>query len=131
MKALPFRYAAGVCIRCSPSEATHILLHLPGPFPNRMLPVITSGSRDKAPSPVWSWNADTEAPTLKPSILTRGKRDLTPAEVDRVLADTAPEDFLLPDIICHSWITDGNVIFLSDSTHEFANQTLPLLEVEE
>lgn len=42
----------------------------------------------------------------------------------------AGEKLNLPDVLCHTWITDGKAIFLNDCTHEFAGQTLDLLNVE-
>jgi hypothetical protein len=32
-------------------------------------------------------------------------------------------------IRCHTWITDGQVIFLSDCSHEYAGRTVDLLEL--
>lgn len=93
---------------CEPSEATHIRLHLPGPLPNRILPVSSGG---------WTWNGSTEAPTVRPSVLTRGG--------GRVWRQGKHVEQ-----VCHSWITDGKVQFLDDCTHEFAGQTLDLLEVD-
>lgn len=56
----------------------------------------------------WTWNGDMESPSLVPSIVTKvGKH------------------------VCHSWITDGKVKFFGDCTHEFKDQTLDLLELEE
>lgn len=110
MKAKPYKRCDSGLIECVPGEADHILLHLDGPFPNRMIPVIQRGSRDAHKGPIWTWNGSTDKPTLKPSILTQGGRDGL--------------------VKCHTWITDGQAIFLSDSTHEFAGQTRDLLEVE-
>jgi len=103
MKASPKKWidkAKGIMDTCIPQEADLVILHMPGCFPNRMIPV-------KGPHPVWSWNQDTERPTLKPSIRTRAG-----------------------DQVCHSFVTDGKVKFLNDCTHEFAGQTVDLLEVE-
>lgn len=56
----------------------------------------------------WDWNGSLDRPTFQPSILTkRGERN-----------------------ICHSYVTDGKIQFLSDCTHEFAGQTLELRDVE-
>jgi len=52
----------------------------------------------------WSWNQDYVKPTLYPSVVLNyrdGQR-------------------------CHAWIRDGKAIFLSDSTHDHAGETLPL-----
>lgn len=109
MKAKPYKPCAttGGHIECEPSEATHVMLHMRGPWPNRFLPVIQGGSRRDQSGPVWTWNGDTEKPTLKPSVLTFNDSER-----------------------CHTWITDGQAIYLPDCTHEFAGQTLGLLEVE-
>jgi len=98
---------------CSIEEATHVQLHMPGPYPNRFIPVQLKGTR--AGTGNWSWNGDTEFPTLKPSILTRG--------------GYFDENNEQQNGVCHCWVTDGKVQFLSDTTHEFANQTINLLEV--
>ena len=95
---------------CEPKEATHVQLHMPGPLPFRFLPVMIGGRR--AGTPNWTWNGSTEAPTLKPSILSRG----------------GPAD---AEIICHSFVNDGRVKFLADCSHSLAGQTVDLLEVEE
>ena len=93
---------------CEASEADHVMLHMHGPWPNRLLPIIQHGSRRDHKGPVWTWNGDTEKPTLKPSVLT----------------GTGGTEK------CHTWITDGQAIYLPDCTHEFAGQTIDLLEVE-
>jgi hypothetical protein len=59
----------------------------------------------------WTFNGNHEKPTFTPSVLTwQGKE---------------PQD-KRPYRNCHSFVTDGNIQFLSDSTHELANQTVPL-----
>lgn len=105
MKAKPVRLLSGMYVLCPVEEATHVILNFPGPVGTLSLPVIRSGKREG--THCWSWNGDTEAPTLKPSVLTRGHT-----------------------YTCHSWINNGQVQFLSDSSHELAGQTVPLLDVE-
>lgn len=106
MKALPVRLEPGEGYApCPASEATHLTLRLPGPTGLLTLPVITRGSRDETGA--WTWNGDTEAPTLRPSVLTRAH-----------------------DFRCHSWINDGQARFLNDSSHEYAGQTLDLLDID-
>lgn len=90
---------------CPPEEAEYVWLNIPGLVGNCILPVIQSGPRkDKN---CWTWNGSTDKPTLKPSVLTN-----------------------ISPLVCHSYITDGKIKFLEDSTHEFKGQTLDLLEVE-
>lgn len=107
MKARPLKLSAAGYEPCEATEATHIKLHLPGPFPNRILPVMIGGTRRGSPN--WTWNGDIDRPTVKPSVLTRGGDG---------------------EHVCHCWINDGRVQFLSDCTHEFANTTLDLLDVD-
>ena len=128
MKALPLKMAqdGNSHHQCEAHEATHVMLNMPGPIPTRIIPVILKGTR--AGTGCWSWNGDTEKPTLKPSIATTGCRDITKDEADRILAG---ETLDLPKIKCHTWVNDGMVQFLGDCTHELAGQTLPLLEVEQ
>ena len=108
MKAKPLKQMPdGSKVFCEPAEATHIWIRLLGPHENRFLPVIQNGSRRDHKGPVWTWNGDTEKPTLQPSVKTWDNTHT-----------------------CHTWITDGQSIFLDDCTHEFAGQTLDLLEIE-
>lgn len=109
MKAKPLKIVNGVYELCDISEVTHIRLKFPGPIPNRIIPVITSGKREGTRN--WTWNGDTDKPTLKPSILSKG-------------GDENGEH------ICHSFVNDGKVIFLDDCSHELKGQTLDLLDVD-
>lgn len=59
----------------------------------------------------WGWNGDVNKPTFSPSILvTRGK-----------------------DHLCHSFVQDGKIEFLGDSTHALArcHVDLPPIPAEE
>jgi len=55
----------------------------------------------------WEFNGDMERPTFSPSILSRMTRRDVP-------------------FVCHSFIRDGQVEFLSDCTHALAGKTVPL-----
>lgn len=64
-------------------------------------------------SPMWEFNNDFDKPTVSPSIF-----------VNR------PGKYHCPTVpSCHSFIIDGKIKFLSDSTHEFAGQTVELPEI--
>jgi hypothetical protein len=67
--------------------------------------------------PLWGFNDNLDAPTFTPSVLVRTGRAVNPA------FQPEPGD---PPEICHTFITDGMVQFLSDCTHALAGQTLPL-----
>lgn len=105
MKALPLDENYNPC---SAADAKHVQLKFPGPFPDRRLPVILSGQRDG--TPCWTWNGDVENPTLTPSIRTRA-------------------DYGKGMVVCHSFVNDGFIQFLTDSTHEYSGQTIALLEI--
>ena len=59
----------------------------------------------------WDWNGSLETPTLRPSILV-----------------TYPEKNKIN--ICHSFITDGNIEFLGDCTHELAGKIVELPNID-
>lgn len=93
----------------------------------------------EGPGPRWGYNGNPDAPTFSPSILVRGVRiEGGNAELDRIL-DTykLPEDRerMLADkrinTVCHSFVTDGKIQFLSDCTHELAGQTVPLPDIDD
>ena len=62
--------------------------------------------------PRWEFNNNVESPTFKPSILVKW-------------------NYAEKHFICHSYITDGNIQFLDDCTHELAGKTVPLEDIEE
>jgi hypothetical protein len=67
--------------------------------------------------PVWSFNGNIEKPTFTPSVMVRSGRAIDPSY--------QPEQGDPPEI-CHTFITEGVVQFLSDCTHALAGQTLSL-----
>jgi hypothetical protein len=60
------------------------------------------------PNDLWFYNGDAERPTFSPSILVRSS---------------------YRDLVCHSFVTDGRIHFLADSTHVLAGQTVDLPNV--
>ncbi len=70
----------------------------------------------------WTWNGSLESPTFTPSVLVR-----YPANPE------AEEEFKewRTERQCHSFVTDGQIQFLGDCTHELAGQTVPLPEMSE
>jgi hypothetical protein len=119
MKAQPLRFDGDSSYEpCEQSEATHVMMQLPGPVGYFQLPVILKGTR--AGTGCWSWNGDTEKPTVKPSLLTTGSR----------FVSAEPGCGKSEKFRCHCWINNGEAQFLSDCTHEFRGQTLGLLDVD-
>ena len=111
MKAKPVRLIPGKGYeQCAIEQATHVSLRIPGPTGLLTLPVIRSGTRNG--TGFWTWNGSTDAPTLRPSVLTA--------------YDGADGSWR-----CHSWINDGAAQFLSDCSHDMAGAVVPLLDVDE
>ena len=70
----------------------------------------------------WSWNSDTSRPTLSPSVL------VTYSGPD---AGEVRDGDRSPPAVCHSFVREGQIEFLSDSTHDLAGQTVPLAPLPE
>lgn len=60
----------------------------------------------------WGYNGNPEKPTFTPSILVQSGHFEEPSG--------------FTPSICHSFVIDGQIRFLSDSTHALAGQTVPL-----
>lgn len=58
----------------------------------------------------WSFNGSEESPTLSPSLLVKWLRS----------------DGSTVQGVCHSFVRNGSIEFLSDCTHSLAGQTVPL-----
>ncbi len=71
----------------------------------------------------WDWNENLESPTLSPSILVRGTVPITDDEHARIMAGEKIEP---KPLVCHSFVRNGQIEFLSDCTHELAGKTVPL-----
>lgn len=76
----------------------------------------------------WSFNGDFERPTFSPSILVRGSVPMTEEEMDRAYNG---ESIQLKPLICHSFVRDGNIEYLSDCTHELSGKTIPMEDIED
>ncbi|OWV48227.1 hypothetical protein CDZ96_10445 [Mameliella alba] len=68
---------------------------------------------DSAQRPVWSFNGDVDRPTISPSI--NAWREWGPERKTQR---------------CHSFVENGRIRFLPDSTHQLAGQTIDLPEIE-
>jgi Family of unknown function (DUF6527) len=102
VKAQPLKIVNGQYIECDKAEACFIKIkipNVPSVIKSRILPVKNQTSTQL---PQWDWNQDTERPTLSPSVRTvwEGGDGKT--------------------IVCHSFIKDGMIEFLNDSTHSSA-----------
>jgi len=96
----------------------------PGCDEHHAVPVTKPSNGDGG---AWAFNGDEEKPTLSPSILVRGARPISSEEAERIMRR---EHFEPIQTVCHSFVTDGRIQFLSDSTHALAGQTVELSEVD-
>lgn len=113
-------------------DGEHVVFLCPGCKRHHMVRIAGSGH------PLWSYNANPDAPSFSPSVLWRGiNYKGGDAELDRIL-DTynlpADREKMLADqridMICHSFVRDGKIQFLGDCTHELAGQTVDLPEID-
>jgi hypothetical protein len=87
----------------------------------------------------WGFNRDVNSPTFTPSVLVRSghyaphaKQDGTcwcTYNAEQIAKGEKPAPFSCG--VCHSFVRDGKIEFLSDCTHELAGQTVELPEVDE
>lgn len=77
--------------------------------------------------PNWQFNGDLDKPTFTPSILVKGMRQLSYEEHAAVMRGEHVEP---TPFVCHSFVTDGKIQFLSDCTHALAGQTVELPEID-
>lgn len=79
---------------------------------------------DRSLSPCWGYNGNPELPTFTPSILVKGVKRLTDEQHAAFMrGEGLPEP---EPMVCHMFVTDGNIQFLHDCTHALAGQTVPI-----
>ena len=71
--------------------------------------------------PIWTFNGSMELPTFTPSLLYRTKR---PRD-GRVNPDGT---FDPVDWVCHLFVTNGQIAYCGDCTHDLRGKTVPLPE---
>lgn len=89
----------------------YVCIECPGCDGPHVLPI------EREQSPKWTFNGSLERPTLTPSIL------VTYNGADADTPDGCPA-------VCHSFVTDGRIQFLDDSTHALKGQTVELPELD-
>lgn len=62
----------------------------------------------------WFWNESYDKPTINPSVLVKWDFDGN-----------------IPNKICHHYVENGQLKFLSDCTHELAGQTVDMIDLSE
>jgi len=87
----------------------------------------------------WNWNGNADKPTFTPSVLVRNGHhapNFNPASdncwckynSEQIAAGEKPSSFEC--CVCHSFVTDGRIQFLSDCTHKLAGQTVDIPDWE-
>lgn len=76
----------------------------------------------------WQFNGEMDRPTVSPSILVRGTVPVTDEQHRRIMAGEKIEPVPL---VCHSFVRDGRIEYLSDCTHALAGQTVEIPDFEE
>jgi Family of unknown function (DUF6527) len=85
---------------------------------------------DSATAMAWAYNGNPDAPTFSPSVLVRSGHHIPGWVGPTCWCNSVPRepkyDHGFKCIICHSFVTDGQISFLADSTHKLAGQTVSL-----
>ena len=76
----------------------------------------------------WGFNGDGDRPTFTPSVLATGSQKLTDEQWKFIMDGGRIEPIRWR---CHSFVTDGQIQFLGDCTHELAGQTVDLPDWKE
>lgn len=88
---------------------------------------------DKVPGhshAIWDFNGDYDRPTLVPSILITARQWVPPVTPENLeIWRHHPWEQRQIQTVCHSFVTEGHIQFLSDCTHRLAGQTVPLPEI--
>lgn len=86
---------------------------------------------------IWQFNGNLDLPTFNPSLLWKSghycNNPPAPGNCWCDFKERFPEhgEMKIPQCdICHSFVRDGRIQFLSDCTHALANRTADLPEIE-
>ena len=78
----------------------------------------------------WTWNGSLDRPTFSPSVLVRSghycRGGSSPGNCWCDLKERTGQDAKFKCFQCHSFVRDGRIEFLTDSTHALAGQTVDL-----
>jgi hypothetical protein len=78
----------------------------------------------------WTWNGSMDAPTFMPSLSVRAGHFVEgqPPEASCWCTYNKEHHSGMECYICHSFVADGRIQFLSDCTHALAGQTVDIPE---
>jgi hypothetical protein len=77
---------------------------------------------------IWAWDGNVERPTFSPSVLVRSGHYIDGKKPCWCTynAEHPDDPAVFTCSVCHSFVRDGRIEFLSDCTHRLAGQTVPL-----
>jgi hypothetical protein len=76
----------------------------------------------------WSFNGDFDKPTFTPSMLVKSKHPKGYSNDNPAPLGWHGE---YENTVCHSFVTDGKIQYLSDCTHDMAGQTIDIPDLNE
>lgn len=82
---------------------------------------------------IWEFNGDINKPTFKPSLKVTWVKLPDNPEKDNNGNYILGEDGRIKgvkDMICHTFITDGNIQYLGDCTHELSGETIEMEDIK-
>lgn len=80
--------------------------------------------------PVWEWNQSLEFPTITPSIKVEGYDVIVDGKRVHPLKYDGPYPCERAEKVCHSYITNGQIVYCTDCTHELNGLTVDLPDVD-
>lgn len=83
---------------------------------------------DNPNGPEWTFDGNMGKPTFNPSFLTKYTRRITDDEHARIMAG---EKLNIPQSVCHIFVRNGQIQYLSDCTHGYAGKTIDMVDMEE
>lgn len=82
--------------------------------------------------PRWTWNGDVDKPTFSPSLLVKSLTwdpPVTPENIDQYRTDPWVQTQI--EVVCHTFVQNGEIIFLQDCTHDLAGFTVAIPPFDE
>jgi hypothetical protein len=108
-----------------------VVIHCPGCNDKHYLNINPNKHLDipEGRRPCWTFNRDMNNPTFSPSLLVRTRIYVNP-DYKKQISEEDWDHFERTSVICHSFIKEGTIQYLSDCTHSLKNTTIELPDVE-
>ncbi|QKK95792.1 ammonia monooxygenase [Pseudomonas sp. 13159349] len=84
------------------------------------------------PGPRWGYNGNADSPTFTPSVLAQWDEGEPPATTPEIRDKIRSGEIVQVKVakVCHSFVTDGRIQYLTDCTHALVGQTVDLPDWE-